>query len=733
MQEDTMIFASEEDDVRTVTDDYWEILIVDDDKDVHDTTLFALNGCEVLGKGLKFFHAYSAEEAIAFLKKDQNIALILLDAVMETDHAGLDAVRIIREELKREDVRIVLRTGQPGQVPELDTITDYDINDYKPKSELTRSRLLTTVIAALRSWTQIKRLEASRQGLEKIVDASNQFIAEKGLQRFAEGVILQMAGLFNLKPEGIVCATNLSSGDDKDYQVIATAGEFASFINRFVPEIENLKVRESIIESMEGQKTVLRDDSITVFFKESSGRAYAIYIDSPKPLNKVDNHLLEVFCTNLSLSASNIELVTRLKRQAWEDQVLHIPNMAALMEEVQKWHKTGEDFILLLLDINSFSQVNDLLGHEYGDELLQALVDELHHQLPHSPFIARISADIFGVFGPESDLNENIINRLTSLEVAVRGDLRELSLSVGVAHISGIDNNASELLHNAFFALKQSKERSEPVYYNDDIGKRTRERITLLNDLKADFAEKKLFLVYQPQIRVQGEDVYCFESLLRWKREDGTFVSPEKFIPLAEQSGLIIAMGEWILRRAMEDLKIIHKEGFATMKMAVNVSAIQFCHPRFMDMLDQVLEDTGLDPAFLELEITESISIMSVKDILKLLEALQKRKISLAVDDFGTGYSSLSSIDRWPVNRIKIDKSFVQQLDDYEEGSSIVDLVIPLGKSLSMNILAEGVETREQFDRLAKLDCSEIQGYLISKPKTLPELLEWLKERESKS
>ncbi|MDC7224415.1 MAG: EAL domain-containing protein [Spirochaetales bacterium] len=737
MNEDKMIFASDKSKKRSAKKEVWEILIVDDDKDVHDTTLFALESSEVLGRELMFFHAYSAQEAIDILKGNDRIALILLDAVMETDRAGLDAVKIIREELHRVDVRIVLRTGQPGQVPELETISKYDINDYKSKSELTRSRLLTTVIAALRSWTQIKRLQASRAGLEKIVDASNQFIAEKGLHSFAEGVILQMAGLFNLRPEGIVCVSEDVSSrkppEDRseNYQVIATAGVYAKFINCHVPQIDNPKIRDSIIASMEGQKTIFNEDNITVFFKEKSGRSYAIYIDSPEPLNSVDHHLLEVFCTNLSLSANNIELVTRLKRQAWEDQVLHIPNMVALLDEIHHSYQKGEagKSVLLLLDINSFSRINDLLGHEYGDELLQALVEELKKRIEPLSFLARISADIFGIFGSERFLDRAKVKDLSSLEVSVREDRRELSLSVGAAKMVATVDNPSALLHNAFFALKQAKERGEAVYYNEDIGNRTRERIALLNDLKEAFAHNELHLVYQPQIRVEGEDVYSFESLIRWSRKDGTHVSPEKFIPLAEQSGLIIPMGEWILRQSLEDLQKIHGEGFDSMKVAVNVSAIQFSHPRFLEMLDRVLAETKMDPSFLELEITESISIMAVKDILRILEGIQERRISLAVDDFGTGYSSLSSIDRWPVNRIKIDKAFVQQLDSEKNGTSLVDLVIPLGKKLSMNILAEGVETKEQFEHLAKLECSEIQGYFISKPKSLPELMEWLKQR----
>ncbi len=743
MSDDLFVFSDEPESTGQTVDETWDILVVDDDNDVHDATTFALKDSTVLGKSLRFFHAYSADEAIDFLKKNSHIAVILMDAVMETDNAGLEAVKVIREELLMEDVRIILRTGQPGQIPEFDSISKYDINDYKTKSELTRSKLLTALTTAVRSWEQLRRVQNSRIGLEKIVEASNQFIAARGLKTFAEGVISQMAGLLNLEPEGIVCASGglseedsetpaYGSYEDDELYVIAAAGNYSRMIDKKVVTLKDQRIIESIRSAINEQKTILAQDSLTVFFRETSGRVYAIYIASPTPLKQIDQYLLEVFCTNISLCASNIELVNRLKRQAWEDQILHIPNMTALMEEIDRRSKdpcTGND-LLLLVDIASFSQINDLLGHEYGDEILKSLARKLKETFSDKIYISRISADIFGLVGPKQILTENILHELKTLEIETPDGARDLSLYIGVTKLCAKDVPASSHLHNAFFSLKKSKERGEIIYYNEDIGKQIRDQIQTLHDLKKAMFTEQLFLAYQPQASVTDNGVYSFEALLRWKRPDGTFIPPDRFIPLAEQSGLIVSLGEWVLRQALSDLKRIHSEGYPGMKIAVNVSVIQLQHPDFLKVLDEIVPESGISPDQLELEITESVSILSLEHILRLLGEIRSRGISIAIDDFGTGYSSLSTIDRWPVDRIKIDKSFIQSMD--EHGGRIVDMVIPLGEQLSMQILAEGVETKEQLEKLRNLHCSEIQGYYLSRPLPLQNLLVWLKERTGK-
>ncbi len=733
MNDDTLIFLKEDDSEsqQIREEDAWKILIVDDDADVHDATLFSLKDSVLLGKPLAFLHAYSGQEAVALLREHTDVALILLDAIMETEEAGLATARIIREELGLDDVRIILRTGQPGQVPELDTITKYDINDYKTKSELSRTKLITTIVAALRSWQQIRRIQNSRLGLEKIIAASNRLIGEKGLQDFAEGVITQMASLLGLEPEGILCVSR-GGGDAKEdgqCHVIAAAGQYRTRINQPLDDIQQTEIAGSVKKALQQKGNIIKSQSLTIYFSDPSGRDYATWIGASEPLKEIDAHLLEIFCTNISLCAANVELVSRIQRQVWEDPLLKMPNMAALLETIgrQLEHPQPERAWLAILDISGFNQINELLGHSYGDSILKAFVQHLQ-QLLGNVFIARVGADVFAIVGGEQLLIGSTLQSLTTRKVQSPDGERELSVSIGLARIDAADGDASGQLRNGYLALKKAKGEGigQVVEYSRLIGEETRERIRLLHELRSGMNNNQLFLMYQPQITIRDQRVFCCEALLRWRNQQGELVPPDRFIPLAEQAGLIATIGAWVLRTALQDLKRIHRAGFPEFHMAVNVSAMQFRSKDFLDQLDASIRATGVDPHFLELEITESISALGNAEVLRILNAIHERGISIAIDDFGTGYSSLSTIDRWPIDRLKIDRSFIRNMEQQEEGARLVDLIIPLGNRLSMKVIAEGVETTNQMSRLEELGCDEIQGYLISKPLVFEELLLWL-------
>ena len=722
----------------------WHILIVDDDKDVHDVTEFALRDAVILERPLQFHHAFSGAESIEFLKKNPQIAAVLMDAVMETDDAGLNAVKYIREVLKMDAIRIILRTGQPGQVPELETITRFDINDYKTKSELTKTKLITTLFSALRSWEQINRLENSRRGLEKIIEASNELIVQEGLETFAEGVVTQMASLFGLDSDGILCASSTNDRDSDgnpictqdSCRVIAAAGNFRHLIHHNINEIDDPHIKHCIRQSIKQRNNLVDNESLTVYFEEPSGKQYSTFIGSPKPLNEEDNRLLKIFCTNLSLSASNIELVGRLKKQAWVDPILDIPNMTALLEEINITLKDKESSgrKLLILDIDGFHQINDLLGYDYGDQILVSLKNKLMKIISENAYLARIGADIFGIIEEGRMITSEFQEDLLAITIETPEGERELSLTAGVVDIHTEAVSGSEVLRNGYLALKRAKADGigKFVTYNHKIGFETRERILLLHNLRGAFSEKKLFLMFQPQANLESGEVYSLEALLRWKNPEGQFIPPDKFIPLAEQSGLIIPIGFWVLRMALNSLKKLHDRGFTDLKIAVNVSAMQLKHQNFLQYLDAALSDISIAPGFLEIEVTESIAVMGEEEILKILGAIRDRGISLAVDDFGTGYSSLSSIDQWPLNRLKIDKSFISSMGNGEEDVRLIDLIIPLGKKLSLQVLAEGVETEWQMNRLEELGCQEIQGYYLGRPMELEDLALWLEDRKKK-
>jgi len=247
-----------------------------------------------------------------------------------------------------------------------------------------------------------------------------------------------------------------------------------------------------------------------------------------------------------------------------------------------------------------------------------------------------------------------------------------------------------------------------------------------MHALRGGFARGQLFLAYQPQVELDGRRAFGAEALLRWRLEDGSSVPPDRFIPIAEYSGLIIEIGEWVLREACFELMRVRAAGHLDFTMSVNVSQVQFRHPHFLEMLSRALQDTGAPPERIELEITESMAMEEPDVLIERLAQIKRTGVSIAIDDFGTGFSSLSYLQRLQVDRLKIDRTFVSEITDAARGSSIAEMVIELGRNLGLSIIAEGVEDERQAQILQSLGCPLAQGYLFARPLTPGQLIEWL-------
>ena len=713
----------------------WRILVVDDDPDVHESTAYGLRGLEIEGRGLQLSHAYSAAQALDVLRREPDIAVVLLDVVMETEGAGLATVGAIRDELGMGNVRIILRTGQPGQAPEIDTIRRYDINDYKTKSELTRTKLYTALTTALRSYSQLLRLDASRRGLEQIVAASNQFIAESGLQTFVEGVITQMASLIGVEPEGLLCASNGVRASDGQplYVVIAAAGQLAHLIQRPITEIDDPHIVASLSRCLGERCNLLAERSVTLFFEGHEGSDFAAFVYSPTPLHEVDMHLMQVFCTNIALCAANVELVARLRDYAFVDRMLDLPNRTALVQHMDAAIHGGDSNgrALGLMDVDQFAETNDMFGHVYGDLLLAAIARRLGALNVGDCLLARVAGDTFGLFGGEDRVTPVVLQAVFEQPFEIEGVQRPVSICMGFARCDASSASGLELLKNASIALKRAKESGQgrSAYYSSEIGVATRERTRLLHGLQRAFDQQRLFLVYQPQVSLRTGLPIGVEALLRWRTEDGLFVPPDRFIPVAEQSGLIVSIGAWVLRTALQAVGRLRSGSGMGIRLAVNVSSVQFAQPQFLEMVDEALRDTGMPPDRLELEITESVAVMGMERVASVLHEIKARGIAVAIDDFGTGFSSLSYLDRLPADRLKIDRAFVTSLDSGRLGARIAEMIVPLGHQLGMQVLAEGVENEAQAEILRRLGCDEAQGYLYARPMPIEDLGPWLAQR----
>lgn len=710
----------------------WRVLSVDDDEDVHVTTQLALNQVEILGKPVELLRAYSAKEALETLTAEREIAVVLLDVVMEDDHAGLDIVSKIRNDLGLVDVRIVLRTGQPGYAPELEAIRDYDINDYRSKNELTHTKLYATLTSAIRSYSQIRALEASRKGLELITKSSGELINSQGFDDFSFGIIKQLSELLNLSDDGIVCTRiNNDANASDQYTIVAASGRYHETVNSTLDELKEQRVKSALMQCIEAQQNVLLDNALVLYFSAQVGCDLVAYLDHTRRLDDTEKRLLDVFCSNIAVCLNNVLMLSKLHHYAYFDSLLDIPNRLAFVNRIDEYKYNSEVASVVLVDVDQFSAINDTIGILNGDFLLGAVAQRLADEFQDC-FLARISGDVFGLVGDREVLSPHKVKDAFDQPFEIAGQDQLISVTLGLYDLDDTAEKSQEALKKANIALKKAKEslRGSHCYFTKVMEQEAETRFRLLHNLRKAFDADRLFMMFQPQVAAEDGRPVGVEALLRWRSEDGLMIPPDHFIPLAESSGLIIHIGEWVLRTAMLQLKRLQQQTTFDLRMGINVSMAQFRHPEFLAVLDKAIEDTSVDPQSIEIEVTESVAMIDRIAVNKILSAIASRGIKIAIDDFGTGFSSLSYLEKLEVHRLKIDKSFIDKLQGPSADPRLAEMIVNLAKDLNLEVIAEGVELEEQAEWLKKINCDEAQGYYYARPLEEPRLIEWLKEQE---
>ena len=727
-QDDDLVFADETPAVAPHGGaDAWRVLIVDDDADVHSTTTFALGSLEIHGRPLAFLHAHSAAEAMALLEREPDIAVILLDVVMEQADAGLLLVRHVRDTLARHDVRIILRTGQPGYAPEMDAIRGYDINDYRTKSELTRTKLYTSVAAAIRAYEQIHALEDSRTGLAEVVRANTELMALHSVGEMTLGILREVAVLAGQGADGLLCACQPDAAAGP-WPILASCGAAAGYARDGVLPADADVPAAAIAEALAQRRNLYRDDHVALYFSGKAHADFAGWLRLSRPLSSLRRGLIDVFTSSIAVGLDNVALMTDLQRAAFYDPLTGLPNRTRLVELVGESLVAGADATLCLIDIDQFSETNDALGHQFGDALLVAVAQRLRRQLDARLALARIGGDIFCLLGQADLIDPAALQTLFAAPFSIEGQDVQVSATLGLVRLAEHDGSAADALKDADIALKRAKSvrRGGHFYFSRSMGVEIRERVRLMHALRSGFARGELFLAYQPQVELAARHAFGAEALLRWRTEDGRFVPPDRFIPIAEYSGLIIDIGAWVLREACAELMRVRAAGYLDFTISINVSQVQFRHPHFIDMLRRALADTDAPPERVELEITESMAMEEPDLLIERLAEIKRTGVSIAIDDFGTGFSSLSYLQRLCVDRLKIDRAFVTEITDAARGSSIAEMVIELGRNLGLSIIAEGVEDERQAQILQSLGCPLAQGYLFARPLAPAALIEWL-------
>lgn len=732
MTEDPMFFAEEQGSpAHEPSHTRWRILIIDDERDVHEATMLAVGRERICGRPVEFLHAYTALQASEILRKHDDIAVILLDVVMEHEAAGLELVRTIREDLNIQSSRIVLRTGQPGYAPELEAITRYEINDYKAKSELTRNKLVTSLTTAVRSYAQIRALEISKKGLETIIRASRELIYLHGYQEFANGLIIQLTGLLGVHEEGLVCAKRSDFKDSPscdNFRVIAAAGRCQTLIDQTLEQINDTKLTQAITETAKNKKFTFNTEYTCLYFEAPDESELVVYLSSGVEVAPELIPLLEMFSTNIAACMDNVALLERQHIFAYHDSLCDLPNRLSFLQTIDEFlTRKTPGLVAVLVDIDHFSQLNDTLGTETGDEIIRAVGQRLKEQLGHHPCLARIAGDSFGLLGLGTNLSPGLVREVFEHPFCIGDHSHTLSITQGRAALLG-QRASTDVLAQASMALKRAKLtlRGGSQEFHSDLLKETENRVQLLQNLRRSFTEERLYMVYQPKIDLKTGELCGFEALMRWKREDGEFVPPLEFIPIAESSGLIVALGEWALRTALIEAVRLTEHLGRRLAMAVNVSVVQFAHPGFRQMLSAALEESNAPTDLLELEVTESVAMQDIAKVRIQLEALRELGIRISIDDFGTGFSSLTYLENLPVNALKIDKSFIDRLRETPPEDRIPETILHLGHVLKLDVIAEGVETEDQVHWLRGRNCHQAQGYFFSPPLTRDQLYEWL-------
>lgn len=457
---------------------------------------------------------------------------------------------------------------------------------------------------------------------------------------------------------------------------------------------------------------------------------------------RIANDLIRQNAHNLRKLRSQAE--DRIHKLAYYDNLTGLPNRTFFLEKLDDniRHRVAEEerrLAVFAIDLDHFKDINDTMGHEFGDKLLEAIGKRLVKALPPGSLISRASADEFTAMvvlkedNPDTaTLIDRVFNAMAE-PVSILHERFQVRVSIGVAHCPDDGMEARQILKNADIALNRAKEEGRDTvrYYSEDFDLAVQQRFQMLRDLRTALEDNQLRLYFHPQFDLRTGQLIGAEALLRWwcpdnSKEGGRFISPADFIPVAEQSGLIVPIGEWVLKTACKINKQWQDKGLPPFRIAVNISGVQFHRSDIVALTAAALKESGLDPKWLELEVTESVFMENMQGAIDILSQLHQLGVELAVDDFGTGYSSLSYLRQFPIDRLKIDQSFIRNALVNNDDRMIAKTIITLGHSLNLKVIAEGVETIEHEEFLKAEGCDEVQGFKYTKPLPQDQMREYV-------
>jgi diguanylate cyclase (GGDEF)-like protein/PAS domain S-box-containing protein len=692
------------------------ILIVDDKRDNLLALESILAECKV-----HIIRSNNGREALEIMTS-HDISLVLVDVQMpEMD--GFEMVRLMKGQTRTASIPVIFITGIITDEQHIlegyrSGAVDYIVKPIDPEILINKVNVFLSLDSAKKALVMSKEeSEEQKTYFESILTAAGD-------------------GILGLDQNGIIQFCNPAALQALQYTRDALIGKSVSLILTANPEQEIKFQSTPFYDSFEKNKFLKFEESI---FYKSDKKTFPVSVVC-SPLAGAHHRGVSIVFSDISVRKM---LEQKLVEQARTDALTGLANRSmfvqSLTQSISRSKRIGRMLAVLFIDLDRFKQINDIMGHEAGDQLLTYVSERIVHAVRLNDTVARLGGDEFTV------LVEDILHEEDGARVAekIMESLRKpfvlnnneifINVSIGISTFPRCGDNASSLMRGADVAMYRVKAsgRNGYQYFTPEMNQDAQLKLRLEQELRQALDNNQLEMYYQPIIGIGAKKITAVEALLRWNRKPGEVVGPQCFIPILEETGLIVPFGKWILW--MSCLQASHwlKSGVLPQgtHMCVNISAKQFSSVGFFEILVDILNQTGLDPHMLELEMTESFLISDSDQIKVLLQKIKDHGVHLAIDDFGTGYSSLSYLKRYPVDVIKIDRSFINELTTSSKDRALVQAIVDIGHALDFNVLVEGVETNAQLALLEKMGADTYQGYYMTPPLPATEFVAFLREK----
>ncbi|QCZ92546.1 EAL domain-containing protein [Salinimonas iocasae] len=716
----------------------WTVLSVEDDPGYQQSLLNGLAALKVKDRPVECITANSATSAAAILAERSDIAVILLDVVMERDDAGLFLINTIRNVLGNNEVRIILLTGQPGMAPRLDTMRDFDVDEYWNKVDLTEDKLRTIVASNIRTWQSMTELNSARRGLQMIVEASKAITSRHNIDGFTKTVLAEISRIIGVPDSGgVACAYRNAQQLPEDSTIVAATGDFARHQQRSVKDLlEHYPSEKSAIHSLFSEAVTANEHKFdgswsALYFttQDVNDNHYLFLVKSPQKLLSSHISLLMVFSENVSNGFMNIALMDKLSSLAFFDSDLNVANRNWLQRQFQNSSTFDRnETIMVLVKVDDFYTCEILLGADYALGMLRQALEQLRQRLSPHFAVARLEDDTFAFLMHRSNLPDTVqLEHATELSLELEGITHKSECFIAVLDVADLDDEepdrairlAEATLHAGHHA------GSALQYYSPTLREELSARYLLLKELHCALNEKSgLKLKYQPKHDLRTGKIVGAEALLRWQHPFRGDLSPAIFIPVAETSGLVNKIDLFVMQQVFKDIKTLVASDIG-IPVSFNVSSRDFDTPLFMEAFKVLLSEKTIDPGLLEIEITETQAMENYTIVMDVLKVIADSGVKVSIDDFGTGYSSLAHISKLSAHTLKVDQTFVKQLtgDEPENALAVIRMIKKLSDEFNTDIIAEGVENEQQRDVLLENGYHCAQGYLFSEPMPLTELI----------